>query len=141
MFHTFPEAKSYIPSRLVPPGVQAFSWVELSLQVPYFLVELSYDSGDWRLFRRLLCSDIEQLVAILNSMSPNMKFESLCALCPAYMTGLNTYTSEEIVEIWSSPTSFHNQMYKTKDGRKLQFGAFGDDSPEGEMDLVWRIQG
>lgn len=136
MFHAFPEAEGFVPSGLIEPGVKAFSWIELSLQVPYFLVEISFDSDDFPSIRRLLYSNIEQIVAIHQSIVPGMKFKSICVLCPGYMTGSDTYTSEEIVEIWSSPKSFHDQMYKTKDGRKLRFGAYGDESPESELELV-----
>lgn len=139
MIHTFPEGEFKIPAGLAPPGMKAWRWIELSMQKPYFLVALLYEDPDLPSVRHLVCASLDDVLDLDRRSEPNVKIQSISAMCPGYMSESDTYQMEQIIQIWTSPRDPYEEMYLTADGRKLRFCFASDPTPEYELKCVLKI--
>lgn len=139
MIHTFPESEFKIPAGLAPPGMKAWQWIELSVQKPYFLVALLYEDPDFSYVRHLVCASLDDVLRLDRLNAPNIKIQSICAMCPGYMSQSDTYQMEEIIKVWTTPSSPLEELYLTADGRRLHFCLAGDPTSEDEMECVLDI--
>jgi len=139
MIHTFPEGEFRIPAGLAPPGLKAWRWIELSMQRPYFLVALLYDDPDLPCLRHLVCASVDEVLELDRLNTPGLSIQSVCVICPGYMSNSDTYRMDQIVKIWVTPKGPHEEMYLTTDGRKLRFCMANDPTPEDEMECVLHI--
>lgn len=140
MFHTFSEAEFPIPAGLAPRGAKSWRWIELSMQAPYFLIAISQESEGITYTKHLICAVIDEVIAFNDGDSIESTLESVSVLCPGYMTDSSVYRTEEIAEVWMKKGRPREQVFITKDGRKLRFSLYCDPAPDAEMECVLRMR-
>lgn len=137
MFHTTPSAEIPFLSNLYNDGGRSWRWVELGLQIPYFLAFLQKIVGhDAEIQQQVMLSHLDDVLELASLHDSNLHVTEIWLLSPGYMNGTDTYRLGRINEIWQGKTCRGRHMYVMEDGVRLNF-QIGDPSKSSEgMELV-----
>lgn len=134
MFHTHASAEMFIPPALAPNGQRGWYWLELPIQVPYFLLSFSMDIEGGALNRNFLFSRLDDVLGLLSEMGDSISNVKLSLMSPGYMNGSDTYQLDCVQEIWKCESN--QLMFVLADGSKL-YTSFDDDGVNGrETELI-----
>lgn len=100
MFVSVPQLEQAMPPGLVPTGSRFWRAVELSVNMPWFVVTVQTEVGDGRLIRSLLLSHDEDLFGLIKA-NPDDSLRALTQMIPAE-TGesVRAWRSRSILRIW-----------------------------------------
>lgn len=103
MLHTSPEAELPVPSALAPNGERVWSWVELGLKLPYYLVTVLFtDDDDVKLERHLIFSDLSAIQELVANPPAHVHLQRVDLLSPGYMNGSSGYQLAQLSEVWQA---------------------------------------
>ena len=141
MFHTFPSAELQLAADISPEGGESWRWVELGLQIPYFLVSLQVAvSDEIEIGRKLLFGNLDDVLRIAEQKDTEYKFIGVGLLSPGYMNGTGDYQLGRVSQIWRNRSRRLCQRFLMEDGAELWFRADDAHPGDGEMELVLTIQ-
>ena len=135
MFHTYPEAEQFLPSGLATFGERSWKWVELSLQVPYFLLAINITSESCTFRRHFVFSEINGLLNLIACMKDEVEDIDISLLSPSYMNNSDSYQLGKIKEIWQNRDGLE-QAFVMSDGTKLYYPSSVIDSSNQKMELI-----
>lgn len=136
MFYSSPEAEVHVPKALAPNGERSWRWVELALQVPYFLLSIVISTKDCEMVRHLVLGQLSDVLDMAAQQSNSLQILGLGLLSPGYMNGSQHYQMGQVREIWCAKGRGQPTVFVMADGAKLSF-ALGGETPEGhEMELL-----
>lgn len=138
MFYTHSEAKIHIPLALGSFGQQSWRWVEISLQIPIYLLSVSVETDEGPFMRNFLFSQIKDVLELISTSKTVVSGVELGLLSPAYMNATNSYQLGKIKEIWENRAD-NVQLFVMSDGTKLQFPPNKNWINENEMALIIRF--
>lgn len=128
MFHTYPEAEASVPKALAPNGERLWHWVELGLNMPYFLLEVLTETEDGPFTRHIVSGDVRMVLHTANTPNENVRLLSASLLSPGYVNGTDGYALGRLSEIWSADEeSLMDLLFVLDDGRTQRFTL--QDSP------------
>lgn len=139
MFHTSPEAEFRIPSWLAEDGMKAWRWFEFSMQLPYFMVAFSVPDSELEMEKHLITDEIEQVIALCGSDQSLLRVKSVCTLLPSHVTGKDTYTLQQISEVWVHPSRSHDQLFVTTSGERFHYCMYDDVTEIGAMTCLLKL--
>lgn len=135
MFYTHPTAERVLPSGMAPVGERSWSWVELCLQIPYFLVSFTVEIDGGALGRHFLFSQLKDVVGLITTSGDKIKDLKISLLSPGYMNSGNSYQLGQVKEIWKRRGG-REELFVMSDGKKLHFLPDEGSVKEQEMVLV-----
>lgn len=137
MFHTVPTAEIPFLFNLYNNGGRSWRWVELGLQIPYFLAFLRKVVGhDAEIRQQVMLSHLDDVLELASLHDNTLQVTEIWLLSPGYMNGTDTYRLGKIKEIWQGKACRGRHMYVMEDGARLNF-EIGDLSQSNDgMELV-----
>ena len=135
MFHTMQEAELVRPFNLGPKGLQSWHWVELSLQLPWFLVTFTIESDDQQVTRHILIAELRDVKDFFRLEDPTLNICSVCLVSPSYMNGTSTYQMGELAAAWIGKESRADMLFVMRNGQQLQFSLSNRTLEEKDMEL------
>jgi hypothetical protein len=138
MFYTHPEAEFALPPGLAPSGERAWNWVELSLQIPYFLLSMDVEIQEVSFRRHYVFGLLRDVMALITSSRDMIKNLEMGLLTPGFMNGSDSYQLGRVAEIWGFRDS-DVQVFVMADGTKFHFPPREDGLNDQEMELVISI--
>lgn len=136
MIYSSPAAEVRIPTGLARNGERSWRWMELGLQIPYFLVSLQTITEDIDVVRHLLFGHLRDVLDLASQQSASFKVLNLGLLSPGYMNGTERYQLGQVREIWSAKGRGQPNLFVMEDGTKLRFDVTGEPSDDLELELV-----
>ena len=137
MFHTYPEAEQPIPIPLAPSGERAWHWVELGLNIPYYLLELVVGSEPDFMIRHISTANLEVVTETFHHAPSHTRRRSVSLLSPDYVNGSKGYQLDRVAEIWSpNPDAPSRLLFVLDDSRSLRFCLNGDEGTDEEIHLL-----
>ncbi|WP_323001594.1 hypothetical protein [Denitromonas sp.] len=137
MFHTYPEAEQPIPKPLATRGERAWHWVELGLNLPYYLLELAVGPEHDSMIRHISTANLDVVTEAFHHAPRNTRLRSVSLLSPDYVNGSKGYQLDRVAEIWSPNPDFPSRLlFVLDDSRSLQFCLSGDEDTDEEMQLL-----
>lgn len=137
MFYTLPDAEQPMPECFAPMGERKWRWVELGLQIPYFLLHVVFTRDDEmtreKHFVFSLLRDALDLIAVQSSQ---LQVKELSLISPDYMNGTSGYRLDTIKQIWRDKETGKAFSFVLSDGRKLAYDLDGDEEQDREMELL-----
>lgn len=92
-----------LPNFFKIPGFDVQNWrcVDLSLNVPYFLINYIYSEDDARLSMRKLVENVHDLIQICNDIkeSPTAELTQIAMLTPSWLNQSDKWNMLDLVEI------------------------------------------
>lgn len=141
MFYVYPDAALQIPSVFATNGERAYRWVEIPLQVCYFLATLAVDVDDeMTLSRRILLANAQDVIDITESGGMGSKLERIDLLSPGYLRGEDCYRMDKIVEIWRDKHAGSSFNFKLESGATIFDPMADDDLSESDWELVMSLK-
>jgi len=135
MFHTHPEAELRLPLAFSPIGERSWHWVELAIQIPYFLLSFKVETEDGTIGRHFIFNRESDAMSLIANSKDVIRDVKMGLLSPGYMNGSNSYQLGQIKEIWGIPDS-PEKMYVMSDGEKFYFPTDEDGIKDHEMKLL-----
>lgn len=135
MFDTHPEAEITLARAFSPPGQRSWQWVELSLQIPFFLLSVKLETEEGSIRREFLFSQIKDALGLISASRNIMDGLEIGLLSPGYMNGSNTYQLGRIKEVWKRRNG-HEQLFVMADESRFHFPPNVDDMQDRELELV-----
>ena len=137
MFHTYPEAEQFIPQPLAQHGERAWHWVELGLNLPYYLMELLVDADGVPMVKHITTASLEVVTEASKHMTGHTRLRSVSLLSPGYVNGSDGYQLDRIAEIWSpNPTDRSRLLFVLADSRSLRFRLDEEGGTEEDFHLL-----
>jgi len=137
MFHTYPEAEQFIPQPLAQHGERAWHWVELGLNLPYYLLELVVDTDGVPMVKHITTANLEVVTEASKHVSEHTRLRSVSLLSPGYVNGSDGYQLDRIAEIWSpNPTDRSRLLFVLADSRTLRFRLDEEGGTEEDFHLL-----
>lgn len=136
MFYTSPEAEVRVPKPLAPNGERSWRWVELGLQIPYFLLSIQISNEETEMVRRLVLGQLQDVLDIASQQSESFQVIDLGLLSPGYMNGSESYQLGTIKEIWGAKETGQPTVFVMADRSKLTFSLGSKEPKEVEMELL-----
>jgi hypothetical protein len=121
---------------LAPNGERSWRWVELALQVPYFLLSVRVSTKDGEMVRDMVFGQLNDVLNIAAQQSKSLQIHNLGLLSPGYMNGGGCYQLGQVKEIWGAKGKRAPNVFVMADGVKLHFALGGQKSEEHEMELL-----
>lgn len=122
MFHTYPEAEQFIPKPLAPHGERAWHWVELGLNLPYYLLELVVGEDRDSVIRYIATANLEVVTSTYRNPPRDTRLRSVSLLSPGYVNGSKGYQLDRVAEIWSpNPVTPSSLLFILDDSRSFRF--------------------
>lgn len=135
MFHTQPEAELRLPLGLAPLGERSWHWVELSIQIPYFLLSVNVEIEECTIRRHYIFSHLRDALGFIAASRDIAKDLEIGLLSPGYMNGSSSYQLGQVKEIWECRGG-HEQMFVMSDGARFHYPSDTDGLKNQEMELV-----
>ncbi len=117
-------------------GERTWRWVELGLQIPYFLLHVEVTSDEMQIARHFVFSELDEVLQSIEVQSNQVEVKELALMSPGYMNGSSGYRLDTIKEIWRDKETGRTFSFILSDGRKLAFDLSGDDEQDREMELL-----
>lgn len=136
MFYSSATAEVHIPKGLAPNGERSWRWIELGLQVPYFMVSLHTSAEDVDVVQHLLFGYLRDVLDLAAQQSASFQVQNLDLLSPAYMNGSERYQLGRVKEVWTAKGRGQPNVFVMSDGAKLRFDLSGKPAEDLEMELV-----
>ncbi|MHB1493898.1 MAG: hypothetical protein ACYCUY_00385 [Acidithiobacillus sp.] len=87
-------------------GERIWGWVEMALNIPYFLATvLLTEESDLTMERNLVLSDVRAIVELADASDEDCQLVRVGLLSPGYMNGTGAYQLNQLEEIWQEPDS------------------------------------
>ncbi|MFH1493366.1 MAG: hypothetical protein ABIG70_01035 [Pseudomonadota bacterium] len=135
MFDTHPEAEITLARSFSPSGQRSWHWVELSLQIPFFLLSVNLETEEGCFRREFLFSQIKDALGLISASRSIIDRLEIGLLSPGYMNGSNTYQLGRVKEVWKRRNG-HEQLFVMADESRLHFPPNVDGMQDREMELV-----
>lgn len=135
MFYTHPEAEFAIPPGLASFGERGWHWVELSFQIPYFLLSMDVEIQEVSLRRHYVFGLLRDAMGLITSSGDVIKNLEIGLLSPGFMNGSGSYQLGRVTEIWGFRDS-DVQIFVMSDGAKFHFPPREDSLNDEEMELL-----
>lgn len=137
MFHTVPCAEITFLFNLLNNGARSWRWVELGLQIPYFLVLLRKAVGhDAEIRQQMMLSHLDDVLELASLHDNTLQVSEIWLLSPGYINGTDSYHLGKIMEIWRGKACRRRHMYVMEDGARVNI-EIGELSQSNDgMDLV-----
>lgn len=137
MFHTYPEAEQLIPKPLALHGERAWHWVELGLNLPYYLLELVVGEDRDSLTRYISTANLDVVTATFHNTPRDTRLRSVSLLSPGYVNGSKGYQLDRVAEIWTpNPVIPSSLLFILDDSRSFRFRLSEADQAEEKMHLL-----
>lgn len=135
MFDTHPAAEITLARAFSPSGQRSWQWVELSLQIPFFLLSINLETEEGAIRREFLFSQIKDALGLISASRSIIDGLEIGLLSLGYMNGSNTYQLGRVKEVWKRRDG-HEQLFVMADESRLHFPPNVDGMQDQEMELV-----
>lgn len=141
MFHTVPSAEIPFLSNLYVNGGRSWRWMELGLQIPYFLAFLRKSVGhDAEIGQQVMLSHLDDVLELAALHDNTLQVTEIWLLSPSYMNGTDSYRLGRIKEIWQGKAHRGRHIYVMEDGARLHFEIGDLSQSNDEMELVLDLE-
>lgn len=135
MFQTYPEGEIKALGCVDHAGLRSWHWVELSLQIPCFLVTACMPLKEGAIKRQFIFSQLSDVLDLIATSKGVFSDIEVGLLSPGYVNGTNSYQLGKIKEIWRRRENCC-QEFVMFDGSKLQFPPASKQMTEQELELI-----
>lgn len=121
MFLTTPDAHDQIRSRLAGEGRDAWNFVTLPLNSPWFCLTYRFLDPQALGYETMLLSKPEQIADILSQAGTDFSVDQILLISPGCMNRTESWQMEPLAEVWRgrrSENSFATDVYYLQDGRR-----------------------
>jgi hypothetical protein len=119
MFHTHPDAELPMPPGLLAPGERAWRWIELPLQIPYYVVSFVVNTEDADISLQYMFTHVRDVLNLIDTSGNKIWNLKVGLLSPGHMNGSNSYQFGLIKQIWQSKDG--GELFLMDNGSKLYF--------------------
>lgn len=134
MIYSSPAAEVRIFQALARNGERSWNWVELGLQIPYYLVSIHNRSED--MAQHFLFGRLRDVLDLAAQQGESLQVLDVALLSPGYMNGTERYQFGQVQEIWCAKGRGQPNIFVMADGKKLRFDLSGTPTEDFEMELV-----
>lgn len=102
MFLSLPKYEFSFPTDLTPPGSKHWTMVELTLQMPWFLLSIELvdaENPQITMIRTICIASTHDLAALLPSLEASSVTGIVCMM-PAWQSANAQWSSREVREVW-----------------------------------------
>lgn len=137
MFHTHPDAEQLMPPSLLPPGEKCWRWIELSIQIPYYVLSFIVEIEGTEFSLQYMFTHVSDVINLIDTSSDKVRNLKLGLLSPGYMNGSDFYQFGQIKQIWQSKDG--EKLFLMDNGTKLYFPYSLDEIHKFEGELVLAV--
>ena len=102
------------------PNVSLWNWVELGVDAPFFLLEITSETEDGDFVTHRMTSNINVLREHVGTSDAGV-LKRVFLLSPGYVNGSDAFQLDALDSIYSPPNTSMNMLLKLTDGRTLHF--------------------
>lgn len=135
MFQTHQQAEIKYPPSIFPDNERTWRWVEISLHIPYFYLNVTVEVGEGVTCQRhFLFGHLNDLLNLIANSGDEFIDKEIGLMSPGHMNGCGFYQLAQVNEIWES-NSRRKQKFVLSDGSKLYNSIYEDDG-NNDTDMV-----
>jgi hypothetical protein len=136
MFQTSSAAEMEVPTPWAQLGERAWRYVELGLNIPYFLMTVRFVESGSTFRRHFMFSQLSDVLGLASELRDPHSIDCLQLLIPDFMHNGAGYDMGRIKQVWVDKSKRRNQTFVMADGRELRHAMDGSQLTE-ERELVF----
>lgn len=137
MFHTHPDAEQSMPPGLLPLGEKSWRWIELSIQIPYYVLSFIVEIEGEEITLQYMFAHVRDVINLIDTSGATIRNLKVGLLSPGYMNGSDSYQFGQIKQIWQSKDG--GRLFLMDGGTKLYFSLAEDATENFEGELVLSV--
>jgi len=102
------------------PNVRLWKWVELGVDAPFFMLEITSQTEDGEFVTHRMTSYINVLRDHVGTSDAGV-LKRVFLLSPSYVNGSDAFQLDELDSVSSSPSKPMKMLFKLTDGRVFRF--------------------
>jgi hypothetical protein len=140
MFNTLDTARIPMPPGMFPASMHTWTWVEMALNLPYFLVEYQIDEGDGPIRTNIILSQIHDLNSVCGISDAEMTINIVSILCPDYISGKDGYQLEQCAEVWANLARPDDFLAITINGKEIRHCIYIDEVKRADLSRIYCVR-
>jgi hypothetical protein len=102
------------------PNVSLWNWVELGVDAPFFMLEITSETEDGDFVTHRMTSNVKVLRDHVGTTSAGI-LKRVFLLSPGYVNGSDSFQLDSLDSVFSSPDNQIDMLFNLTDGRTLHF--------------------